>query len=345
MKKKFVLKQFKVGNDWLYAPATYFVDSYAPYVEKIHLNETSTIPESLEFELSYSRSGSKLNSGFLNRVIGFFNKKAIACKSDHVYIDLRVNSPSNISHSIMMQLPIVLIIEKLYQKELKGKKLKLILPKNIPIYIKTLFSSLGYELLITDNDVKANFITFSIKFWPSLRGQLVELFRESIVNKDFLFAVQEKSQKFTKQIFLSRRDSRKIINENEIENLLIKKGYTKVYIEDYELLDQVAMVSHAESIIAIHGAALGLMTFRALFDLPPINLIEIFPPSHMTNVYRILTHQLNGNWMGVRGRLWESLIPLGYENARSGAIRKYSLNDFYVCEKSVMASLEMIKKS
>lgn len=345
MKQKQVyISKHETGLGWLFSPATYFVDSYEPQIEQIQLQPTSTIPETVKFQFSNTLSKSQFGISPLARLKQLWRKPLVVTTSN-VFIDLRVNSPNNISHAIMMHLPMVLLAKKLFEQELSNKALLLVFPKKLPAYIGRIFDALGFEVLLTDDDVQGESIQFDISFWPSLRGELSQILQQGVSHQPFLEEISMLADKLPKKLFIARKDSRKLVNEQAIENLLAEKGYKKIYAEDYPVLEQIAMVSHAESIVAVHGAALGLMAFRAIFELPPIQLVEMSPPSHMTNVYRILTHQLKGDWVGVRGRLWKPLIEFGYDDAASGAIRKYSLDEFYVCEKSLVAALKLLESN
>jgi hypothetical protein len=338
------LSSYKVSNDWLISPATFLVDSYVPYVEKIYLHETSTAAGKLRFKLIDGVSETKLKKTFIQKLlISLKGQKNI--DNNFVFIDLRANSPHNISHAIMMHLPLILFAERHFEDYLQQKELLLVLPANIPSYIVSLFQLLDYKLLLTDSAIKGVHFDYDIDLWQQFRGELSQVLKHGVTDTTFIASISKLAKQQPRKIFISRKDSRKLKNELVIEDILSSNGYTKVYAEDYSVIEQISMVSHADSIVAIHGAALGLMAFRALFDLPSIKLIELFPPSHMTNVYRILTQQLGGNWVGVRGKVWPELIEHAYADANVGAIREYSLSDFEVCEKSLLTALEWLDEN
>jgi Glycosyltransferase 61 len=80
-----------------------------------------------------------------------------------------------------------------------------------------------------------------------------------------------------RRIYISRRSAahRKLANEAELERLLDRFGFTTVEFESLDFAEQVRMVSRAEAIIAVHGAALANLIF-AKAGTP---VIEICPRS------------------------------------------------------------------
>lgn len=78
-----------------------------------------------------------------------------------------------------------------------------------------------------------------------------------------------------------------------------------------------------------------------MFNKKPLEFVEIFSPAHMTNVYRIITHQVGGKWVGVRGRLWPKLVMQAYE-CEMEKVRQYTFVDFEVCLLSLEKAMESI---
>lgn len=165
---------------------------------------------------------------------------------------------------------------------------------------------------MNDDDVFGNIIEYSVDPWIAIRGVRHEIMRNEFLNSDFSSKIQSIAEDKPKNIFLSRKDTRCLINESAVEGFLTSKGFTKVYLEEFDVFEQIALVALAENIVAIHGAGLAPLLFRAGFDLPPVKLIEIFSPGHLTNVYRVICHQVTGKWCGIRGKLEPSIIKHAY---------------------------------
>ncbi|MDF2789076.1 MAG: capsular polysaccharide biosynthesis protein [Neobacillus sp.] len=84
-----------------------------------------------------------------------------------------------------------------------------------------------------------------------------------------------------KRIYISRKWSRKIINEDQVMKVLSKYGFVKVGLESLTLAEQVELFSSAEVIIAAHGAGLTNLTFSQ----SGTKVLEIFPRTYIIPHY------------------------------------------------------------
>jgi len=93
-----------------------------------------------------------------------------------------------------------------------------------------------------------------------------------------------------KKIFISRNKAphRRIINENEIREKLVAKGFVTVNLEDLSVKKQIALFNNAEMIVASHGAGLT----NLLFAKPKTKVIEIFQ-AHEDDTYWYLSRVLD----------------------------------------------------
>lgn len=71
---------------------------------------------------------------------------------------------------------------------------------------------------------------------------------------------------FGNKIYISRSDpkkntARKVANESELTEMLTKHGFKTVYMEDFSFLDQVSIMSHADFVVAPHGAGITNVMF------------------------------------------------------------------------------------
>jgi len=344
MNKIIKFDAFHVEEDTLFGHSSFFMDSFESVVETIVLPKTSspeggvTFTYARRFSSSYVKSGKQAK---IKKYISSVIPTKSALKVDSIFIDLRINSPSNLSHALMIHLPIVILAEKFIKTVDSKRKLTLIFPENLPTYISKIFECQGYEVVLTDNRVNGDSCLFDITSWTCLRGTLPSILKSGKRIDGLKSAIVKESKGLPRKIFISRKGTRSLKNEADVEARLSKAGYSKVYLEEYDIFQQFALVVYAESIVAIHGAALGVLVLKSLFPEKKYKLIELFPPSHLTNVYRILTHQLNGRWVGVRGKIWKELLPSAYSQA-PGSIRSFSLSSFEVCMKSVECALTLV---
>lgn len=341
-KKNIQIASYQVERDWLYAPSTYLIDSFLPCVEEIFLPITET--KKGELILSYVVGG-KMSCSPTN-LFGKAKHRVFSKKlefSEGVFLDLREHSPQNIAHAVMIHLAISLWVKEFLLGLGQGKPI-LIFPKSLPHYVAELFREIGFDLILTNNTIVADICTYEIDLIIELRGGGASILQEGLKDSEFSEKVLHYSKKHPKKIFLSRKDTRKLSNEAEVELFLKERGYQKIYLEDYSILDQVALVSQADNIVAVHGAALGTLILQCIFDRKdkkPLEVVEIFSPAHMTNVYRIITQQIGGKWVGVRGKVWPKLIKQAYE-CDADKVRQFSLFDFEVCLLSLNKALEKV---
>ena len=81
-----------------------------------------------------------------------------------------------------------------------------------------------------------------------------------------------------KKIYINRKDAplkhrnqRSIINENEVEEFLQKKGYVSLTLSEFNFIQQVNLFNNAESIVGLHGAGFA----NVIFCSPKTNILEL----------------------------------------------------------------------
>ncbi|MFF2446616.1 glycosyltransferase family 61 protein [Neobacillus sp. NPDC058068] len=88
-----------------------------------------------------------------------------------------------------------------------------------------------------------------------------------------------------KRIYISRKWSRRITNENEVMDVLTQYGFSKVELENLTVQEQAQLFSTAEVIVGAHGAGLANLTFCQ----PGTKVLEIFAPSYITSLYWVIS--------------------------------------------------------
>jgi len=339
--KNIQMPSYQVERNWLYAPSTYLIDSYSPMVEEIYLPAVGTKSSELTFNY-IGRGDSSFSELSISRKIKdlFKEKKILPLKS--VSIDLRSYSPQNISHAIMIHMPLALWACE-YLSDIGLSKPTLIFPESLPSYVVEIFLTAGFEVYLTNNKVVGPICSFDIDMIIGIRGAMPKVLENGLKNTPFSQAILDKSQGLPKKIFISRKDTRKLVNEESVEEFLSERGFQKVYLEEYGILEQIALVTLADNIVAVHGAALGALALRGVIDSKfrkQLKIVEIFSPGHMTNVYRIIAHQIDAKWVGVRGMLWPGILKQAYTPAARA--HKFAYTDFTVCLLSLEKAMESI---
>ncbi|MDZ4845829.1 MAG: glycosyltransferase family 61 protein [Chitinophagales bacterium] len=86
---------------------------------------------------------------------------------------------------------------------------------------------------------------------------------------------------FGDKIFITRKkaERRKMVNEEDMKNLLTAFGFRMVALEDYTLLQEISIMSKAKYLIGMHGAGLTNMVFMP----PGGKVLELHRAIHSSN--------------------------------------------------------------
>lgn len=102
----------------------------------------------------------------------------------------------------------------------------------------------------------------------------------------------------SKKVYISRKKSRarKVINEKELVEFLVKRGFTNVELDELPFIEQVKLFSSCDFLVSIHGAGLT----NCIFMPPKSSIIELFPVyeneiEHLNACYYRLSKALNHN--------------------------------------------------
>jgi len=117
------------------------------------------------------------------------------------------------------------------------------------------------KLIVTDHPVavtgNASEDMQNIPIWIS------EWLKESFINQNM-----KEDKKIRKKIFIDREDKiyknkqqRKIINEEEIKNYLLKNNFIMTKLHEIGFAEQVNLFNNAECIVGLHGGGFGNISF------------------------------------------------------------------------------------
>jgi hypothetical protein len=107
-----------------------------------------------------------------------------------------------------------------------------------------------------------------------------------------------------KRVFLARRGQRKLINEELVEGLLTRYGFSKVYFEDIPIGEQWSWFRNATEVVAVHGAGMAAL----LFGRPGLKVVELFHPGFVNDIYRNMVAAMEGSWCAVTGKITKDTI-------------------------------------
>ena len=136
------------------------------------------------------------------------------------------------------------------------------------------------------------------------------------------FIKTSSKKKFSDKFYIDRRDAksnhshlRQIINELEIKEFLIKKGFSIVALSDLSFEDQVNLFNHATHIVGLHGAGFANLTFCN----PDTKVLEL-KPSGAGLVIANLAKKVKLNYQEI------SPEPLKHSNNNQQGLIKVPLN-------------------
>jgi len=331
------LPGYVVPSGWMYGPTTFLTDRFVPDVERIWLPRSSTVPGRITVEIATQNTITSREAGrapALKALLRMWRHEADADLGDRPVLDLRRDSPANWAHAITNHLPVALLVRQLVANVVDGT-INVVLPKRISGKIVELFELAGFEVVRTDAPVHGRIIDFDVEPWIAIRGIRHVIVKRELANTGFEAAVRARINHSNDKLLVSRKDTRRVTNEGELVEFFGDRGYKTVYPEEHSLIDQFALFASARRIAAVHGAGMAPLLMHDLLGRE-YELLEIFNPCHVTNVYRAVAHQTHGRWAGVRGILDKRMRSRIY----SERLRAFSLSDFSVDLRSVTAAME-----
>lgn len=303
---------------------THLLDAWLKIPEKIILPEVKTTGGRFDLEI-INGSTNDLDYFRPNKnPLKILKRQHTTNISNQVIFDARYEVDSNISHYLLDTLTRILIAKDLMNKNgMQDTEIIVILKENPSQLAKNFFKTLNYQTIETESNIQGLIVQHKIH--PS--NSTIE---NIISYPDFGFFDTTKyafenilqyrpsyNSQLGEKVFISRKNSRTIENEDEIEKILSEYGFKKVYFEDgkLSLAEQWAIVSEAKEIVAIHGAALSSLIFNHIKnfdtsknDLPKTKLIEIFGPGFFVGYFRSMASTLGINWIGVRGKITPDVL-------------------------------------
>lgn len=101
------------------------------------------------------------------------------------------------------------------------------------------------------------------------------------------------------KLYISRDRSRyrTFINDQEVREFLLQRGFREVFAEELSFREQVDLFASAETIVAPHGAGLS----NLVFCRPGTKVIEIFSPDYVNGCFWVLANWARLNYFYLLG--------------------------------------------
>ncbi|MBC9246329.1 glycosyltransferase family 61 protein [Paracoccus sp. 11-3] len=255
-----------------------------------------------------------------------------------ICIDFRYNSPQNWSHLLNQHIPLLSFVESALGCHISD--INVIFPKNMPSYGRDLLMALGINAYFTDGPVRGS----SVKILQN-HGNIHRPHSNKWINSSSILErlneLGSSRGTLPQRILIARRGSRTILNQEEVEIALRQRGFETIYAEDLHIADQLRLFSECETIVAIHGAALGLLLYRPSNSTKVTNIVEIIPCGIASDIFRMMAQQVGCRWIGVRGKIKPRYVKSAY-NMKQKFFSEFQNDSFEVDPVSLLSALDHV---
>lgn len=169
------------------------------------------------------------------------------------------------------------------------------------------------ELIVPTLINNWEFVDFrGYQHWPSYQHWQKQYLSKWIGNlyKEKLLPNIKKTQ--NKRIYISRRDAkyRKVINEQEVMEVLNTYGFKTVHLEDIKVIEQIELFANAQMVVSVHGAGLT----NILFCPANTKVLEIYSQYYYDSGYRLLAHALGFSYNYLVGKTLDLSVHPQFED-------------------------------
>lgn len=268
---------------------------------------------------------------------------------DKFVFDARFENTHNMAHQMMDVIaPVVLARKTLSTMLGEDAQIHVILRPEAPSRIRQSFRILGIPVVPTHARIEARFVRISCPFTATrcdgkilhktsipVIGLFPEIFRET--------SLGDPIPNLPEKVFIARKNSRFLLNESEISQLLEDHGFRKYYFEDIPVSEQWQVMANARQIVSIHGAAMASLVFNKHGqtvqpgDVHGLQIIELFGAGYQADLFRRYAAVLNAHWCAARGKITPKIV---YDLDTRGLPRSHEGSPFLLDVKSLEMALK-----
>jgi hypothetical protein len=303
-----------VPGGWLFGHRTHLVDSWTADIERIWLPAFAVETPPFAIEVAPGNTRALGIAHWTGHPARRWRRRGTLDLGDTLVYDARYEVMGNIAHVLDYVATRVLLARKLLEEHAEEPRIVVIVPDAAPAVCRTVFGLLGFETIQTDREVSGRIVRVPHQAFRALHPVL------------FAGDFPGYETGTPPRVYLSRRGSRAVANEDELWPHLASLGFVRLFFEDIPVARQWSIVRNAHTIVAIHGAALAALLWavgRPERAHPP-QLIEIFGAGYLVNMYRQVAASIGARWAGVRGLITSRIVrdlderrlPRNHEKAR-----------------------------
>jgi len=267
-----------------------------------------------------STSSLGINPGRLHKKLYKQLTSPIEMNDEYIH-DARYDVDTNMAHILGHVVPRLLIAKEICPNitvVLRGKASSL---------GKAVYNLLGFPVICTDKHVQ---------------GQLVMItHREAEVKGlHYLFIdlpFEGYNPQTPERVFISRKGTRCLLNEEEIEKTLQEYGFKKFYFEDIPISEQWSIARNAKVIVGVHGAGMAGIVLNP--NKPKV--VELMHPGYVGWGYRPRTNAVGGKWCGITGQITPDVIRELDFKPTTG--RRFGLSSMNIHKNSLKMALEYLQ--
>jgi hypothetical protein len=229
------VKIFKVSNA-IITSFGYVIDNFSVLEESISYRHRNTLTFKNKFSFSFFKKKIKVKGPALSIAHGWYN---------------------GYYHFTLECLPKLFMLREYLPDS------TLVFPKKIQKFHSGWFELLGIKnILFLDEDEVAKTPLVITTSFPARDLNHHDLIMPEFSNWVLSHLKDPLSLNF-KKIFIGRKDPlhRKLINVQEVKDVLTQAGFTYVVMEDHSVADQLRIFSNAEQMVSVHGASLSNLCF------------------------------------------------------------------------------------
>lgn len=308
---------------------TRMADTWSPRIEEVVEPACSLVP--LRLDLRVERDSTEVlgippwSRHPLRRIRGHLAPLQLG---DSLILDMRGETTGNFSLFMTVTTRILLIKKLLHDHGFDERELIVLVHAKAPGFFKQILDALQIRWLATDAPAYGQIVVQ--KLTPPELGP-------------FLFLPEvfpEERGGSPERVFINRKASRTLTNEDQVVRFLRDKGYEDCSFEGMSIQEQWAILRRAKEVVAIHGAGITNLLVSQLWrqDGGP-KVVEIFPPGYRILLFRYLTAAVRGRWCAVRGQISSAVLR---DVDESGKILSHMNDSLLVHLDSLAAALEYL---
>jgi hypothetical protein len=252
--------------------------------------------------LSGSQMVPELSSMNYDAIYAFGGKRNIAKTQNFAEVLLIIHDEfggDNYCHWMLDWMPRLLMLLDSMEPP---KAAKIAVPFKLRDYHRESLARIGFDASqVISLNAGADFASASIQF--------NKFYAVSSTSKTFQHAMQNGSanavealrnrflpmpdnNRHPRNFILQRKQTRRVLLDEDSVKLLQKAGFATVYAEDLSFSDQVALFSNAKNILSAHGAGLANLAFCS----KGTNVLEVFPSGYSTAAYYVTASAIGATY-------------------------------------------------